>query len=96
MNAAASAERVCTHPSCGAPLGPVGGHRLYCAGHSGAEWDKWRFSYRRSRGLIFGAGEPAQPRPESEIRADLAALLAVQIRRFHRMVAHDRATDPLR
>lgn len=87
-----NSARLCPHPGCGAPFAPTNRSLRYCEAHRGQKWNFWRFEHRRSVERTV----PKLRRTEREIRADLAAQLTAQVRRFNSMVAHDRATDPLR
>jgi len=75
-------------PGCTEPIRSGRGPRKYCLEHATPNLERYRGRYQRE-----GWGEP---RTQAQIRADLAAQLTAQVRRFDSMVAHDRATDPLR
>ena len=83
----------CAHPGCGAPprewIG-IGARPKYCGAH--ATTNLGRTGHRYPRVQVAADGR----RSEAAIRADLAAQLTAQVRRFNSMVAHDAATDPLR
>ncbi len=83
----ALAVRPCARDGCTNPrlVGP-GNHR-YCAEH---------FVGANARHVPSAERHAEPPRSLAAIRADLAAQLTAQVRRFGSMVAHDRLTDPLR
>ncbi len=82
-----NSARKCKEAACERAVAPGQGFHRYCPEHSAP---------RARRGPYVHYSKPCVPRPESAIRADLAAQLTAQVRRFASMVAHDRATDPLR
>jgi len=80
--------RPCQKPGCTQPIRSGRGPRKYCVEHATPNLERYRGrSQREGR---------TQPRTPAQIRADLAGQLTAQVRRFDSMVAHDRATDPLR
>ncbi len=84
-----NAGRPCRHHGCRRTFPKQDARRLYCDEHRSGLWVSRRQRTAKREATRRG-------RPEEVIRADLAAQLGAQVRRFNSMVAHDRATDPLR
>ncbi len=84
-----NSARSCAHPKCDAPVKRGQGNHRYCAEHSAVRREPRGRTYPK---VVVMHGHL---RPESVIRADLAAQLTVAVRRFNSMVAHDRSTDPV-